>query len=229
MAMASSRLLFFLSTILILTVQVIAQKRLILESCFDGNYTNNSTYETNLNQLLSSLSSNTEIDGFYKSSYGQSPDEVYATVLCRGDLKPDVCRSCVKNATELITQICPNQKEAIGISDLCMLRYSNRSSILNTMEIDPQNVQPNQTTVPSIYLNGFNDALRTLFRNYKVQLQQVILFVSMQQEMKPHQTLRQYMHLSSAHRICLSKIAMIALIAPLIVLHIVVMRRKVGE
>ena len=41
--MASSRLLFFLSTILILTVQVIAQQRLILESCFDGNYTNNST------------------------------------------------------------------------------------------------------------------------------------------------------------------------------------------
>uniref|UniRef100_A0A2N9IJZ9 Uncharacterized protein n=1 Tax=Fagus sylvatica TaxID=28930 RepID=A0A2N9IJZ9_FAGSY len=164
MAMASSRLLFFLSTILILTVQVIAQKRLILESCFDGNYTNNSTYETNLIQLLSSLSSNTEIDGFYKSSYGQSPDEVYATVLCRGDLKPDLCRSCVKNATELITQICPNQKEAIGISDLCMLRYSNRSSILNKMEIDPQNYQPNPTSVPSIYLNGFNDGLRTLFK-----------------------------------------------------------------
>ncbi len=165
--MASSRLLFFLSTILILIVQVIAQQRLILESCFDGNYTNNSTYETNLNQLLSSLSSNTEIDGFYKSSYGQSPDEVYATVLCRGDLKPDLCRSCVKNATELITQICPNRKGAIGISDLCMLRYSNRSSIMSTMEINPHQVQAKQFTVPSIYLNGFNDALRTLFQNLK--------------------------------------------------------------
>ena len=32
------------------------------------------------------------------------------------------------------------------------------------MEIDPQNYQPNPTSVPSIYLNGFNDALRTLFK-----------------------------------------------------------------
>ena len=80
----------------------------ILQSCFEGNYTNNSTYETNLNQLLSSLSSNKKINGFYKSSYVQNPDEVYATVLCRGDVKPDVCRTLVKNSTELITQICPN-------------------------------------------------------------------------------------------------------------------------
>lgn len=166
--MASSRLLFLLSAILILIVQAIPQPTFfILQFCFDGNYTNNSTYEKNLNQLLSSLSSNTKIDRFFKSSYGQKPNEVYATVLCRGDLKPDVCRTLIKKSTELITQICPNRKEAIGISDTCMLRYSNRSSILNTMEINPQIVQANQFTVPSIYLNGFNDALRTLFRKLK--------------------------------------------------------------
>jgi hypothetical protein len=56
MAMVSSRLLFFLSAILILIVQAIAQLPLLSYYCLNdnGNYTNNSIYETNLNQLLSS-------------------------------------------------------------------------------------------------------------------------------------------------------------------------------
>uniref|UniRef100_A0A7N2MRZ3 Gnk2-homologous domain-containing protein n=1 Tax=Quercus lobata TaxID=97700 RepID=A0A7N2MRZ3_QUELO len=72
--------------------------------CLDkGNYASNSTYYTNLNQVLSSLSSNTEIDyGFYNFSYGKSPDKVYSLGLCRGDVKPDICRSCVNNATNLL-------------------------------------------------------------------------------------------------------------------------------
>ena len=94
MAMVSSRLLFFLSAILILIVQALAWPPFLYHSCLNtGNHTNNSTYETNLNQLLSSLYSNTEIDyGFYNSSYGQNSDDVYAIGLCRGDVKPDVCR-----------------------------------------------------------------------------------------------------------------------------------------
>ena len=116
MAMVSSRLLFFLSAILILIVQAFAQPPSFLYySCLDtGNYTKNSTYETNLNQLLSSLYSNTEIDyGFYNSSYGQNSDEVYAIGLCRGDVKTDVCRNCLKNSSDLLTRLCP-EKEAIG-------------------------------------------------------------------------------------------------------------------
>ena len=100
-------------------------------------YTSSSTYNTNLNQVLSSLSSNTEIDyGFYNFSYGQSPDKVYSLGLCRGDAKPDICRSCLNNATNLLPLRCPNQKEAIGWYDYCMLRYSFRD-IFGIMEISP--------------------------------------------------------------------------------------------
>uniref|UniRef100_A0A2N9I0T6 Protein kinase domain-containing protein n=1 Tax=Fagus sylvatica TaxID=28930 RepID=A0A2N9I0T6_FAGSY len=88
--MGSPRLLF-LSAICILIVQAIAQPPFLYNFCLDkGNYTRNSTYQENLNDLLSSLTSNTKIDyGFYNKSYGQNPDKVYALGLCRGDVKPE--------------------------------------------------------------------------------------------------------------------------------------------
>ncbi|GMY32342.1 cysteine-rich receptor-like protein kinase 29, partial [Fagus crenata] len=100
--------LLFLSAIFMLISQAISQPNFLYYSCLDkGNYTINSIYNANLNHLLSSLpslSSNTEIDnGFYNVSYGQNPDKVYALGLCRGDVKPEVCRSCLTNATNLLT------------------------------------------------------------------------------------------------------------------------------
>ncbi|KAL2324329.1 hypothetical protein Fmac_023387 [Flemingia macrophylla] len=112
-----------------------------------GNYTANSTYQNNLNTLLSNLSSNTNVDyGFYNFSYGQKRDRVNAIGLCRGDLKPDACRSCLNDSRVLLTQLCPNQKEAIGWQDNCMLRYSNRS-IFGTAE-----------DLPSFYLRNNDNA-----------------------------------------------------------------------
>ncbi|CBI23450.3 unnamed protein product, partial [Vitis vinifera] len=127
------RLLLFLYPFLILHllgVTVLAQTDFLYHDCSDsvGNYTDNSTYEANLNTLLSSLSSNNEIDyGFYNFSYGQNSDKVNAIALCRGDVVTDACRSCVNDSRIQLTQLCPNQKEAIGWYDKCMLRYSNNS------------------------------------------------------------------------------------------------------
>ncbi|XP_028787883.1 cysteine-rich receptor-like protein kinase 10 [Neltuma alba] len=106
--------------------------------CFHsrGNFTNSSTYQTNLNIVLSDLTSNTAIDyGFYNLSHGQYPYRVSAIGLCRGDIKPNECRSCLKNASVLVPMLCPNMKEAMGGYDECFLRYSNRS-IFGVMESD---------------------------------------------------------------------------------------------
>ncbi|XP_054787220.1 cysteine-rich receptor-like protein kinase 44 isoform X1 [Prosopis cineraria] len=104
--------------------------------CFGikGNYTNTSTYQTNLNILLSDLASNAQIDyGFYNRSRGKNPDRVRTIGLCRGDVKPIECQGCLKNASLRLPQVCPNQKEAVGGYDDCMLRYSNQS-IYGVME-----------------------------------------------------------------------------------------------
>ncbi|XP_057442357.1 cysteine-rich receptor-like protein kinase 44 isoform X2 [Lotus japonicus] len=126
-----------------------------------GNYTLNSTYHNNLKTVLSTLSSNTEINyGFYNFSYGQGIDKVSAIGFCRGDLKPGDCLKCLNNSRVLLTQQCPNQKEAVGYIDNCMLRYSNRS-IFGTMEIRPEIYLANVNNVTKV--DEFNQALRSLF------------------------------------------------------------------
>lgn len=139
MPMASSRVISHLSLLLILISYTNAQPGFLYHFCMNdiGNYTANSSYQTNLNTLLSTFSSNTQIDyGFYNFSEGQNSDKVNAIGMCRGDVKPDACRSCLNDSRVLLMRRCPNQKEAIGWYDNCMLRYSNRS-IFETMESDP--------------------------------------------------------------------------------------------
>jgi hypothetical protein len=110
----------------------------------EGNYkvyfSDSSTYKANIIHLLSSLnSSSTRIDnGFYNLSYGENPDKVYAIALCRGDVKPDDCRTCINLSKDVLpTQLCPNQKEASVWYEDCMLRYSSRT-IFSTMEDTPE-------------------------------------------------------------------------------------------
>ncbi|KAM3749545.1 hypothetical protein ACB098_05G193900 [Castanea mollissima] len=157
MAMVSSKLLFLLSAILMLIVHAIGQPTFLSYSCnnINGNFTSNSTYKKNLNQLLSSLYSNTTIDyGFYNSSYGQNSDQVYGIGLCRGDVMQDVCRSCLKNSS--------------GWYDLCMLRYSN-NSIYDIMNSNLQIITWNPETVSANYAAQFQDDLTNLLSNLRTE------------------------------------------------------------
>ncbi|WVY96926.1 hypothetical protein V8G54_029077 [Vigna mungo] len=133
-----------------------------------GSYTINSTFQNNLNTLLSTLSSHTEINyGFYNFSYGQNSDKVNVIGLCRGDVKPDECRGCLNDSAVTITQRCPNQKEALlwFNSVKCVLHYSNRP-IFGVMETYPGfNVKnTNNVTDP----DNFNQAVSNLMRNLTV-------------------------------------------------------------
>lgn len=101
-----------------------------------GNYTSGSTYQTNLNSLLSSLSTNVDENGFYNASVGVNNDTSYALVLCRGDLQLDTCRGCIQNTTTDIVRECPNQRQAVYWNDLCMVRYSDEPTF-RTLEIYP--------------------------------------------------------------------------------------------
>ncbi|KAA3477885.1 Cysteine-rich RLK 29 [Gossypium australe] len=150
MEMGSSTLLFLLALSLVFNFSIAQNSnKLTTSSCSNGrvNFTAGSTYEANLNNLLSSFSSITTNDyGFYNLSVGQDPDTANAIALCRGDVQPDVCLSCINNATSEVTSECPNRKEAAIWYDFCMLRYSNRSivgvmdSSLVTGLLNPSNV-----------------------------------------------------------------------------------------
>ncbi|PON88171.1 Cysteine rich receptor like kinase [Trema orientale] len=170
-ASSSSRLLFLLSPIswlllLSLTTNINAQQGSFFNFCNDdsGFYTPNSTYDTNLRSLLSSLASNdTSNDWFYSSSFGENSDKVYATGLCRGDLKPDECRRCLNASKYLLTQSCRNDKEAMGGYRTCTLRYSN-TYLYGIMKITPVVYYPSQKNVSS-NVDSFNLKLRALMES----------------------------------------------------------------
>ncbi|KAL9297002.1 hypothetical protein ACSQ67_022898 [Phaseolus vulgaris] len=169
MATISSTLLFFLFWL-----------HVIMTACEDSfgpdfgaskicissmNYTANSTFNTNLHTLLSTLTSHTEINyGFYNFSHGQNSDKVYAIGLCRGDLKVDECRSCLNSSQANLRQLCPNQKEAISWEEKCMLRYSNRP-IFHTMDTSPPYYMHN--TYNATDVDEFNKVLGGLLRNLR--------------------------------------------------------------
>ncbi|KAM5588570.1 cysteine-rich receptor-like protein kinase 29 [Rosa sericea] len=171
--MVSSRFLSMSLSLILLVLTIIPQTLAFLyNECVDdkGNYTPNSTYEGNLKTLLSSLpASSGNGYGFYNSSYGSgesSKDQVHVIALCRGDVPLAECRSCLNDSTNALPELCPNQKEAIGWSDSCMLRYSNRS-IYGILETSPFFYLVNPFNVSASSLDGFNQELRKLLKILK--------------------------------------------------------------
>lgn len=158
----SRLLLFFYPTFLQLLAIAMAQAPPLFYVCGEsGNFTTKSTYQSNLDRTLASLSSDTKItSGFYNDSSGQNANKVNAIALCRGDKKPETCRSCMNNSSKTLRNLCPNQKEAIAWrDDDCMLRYSNRS-IFGKMEFDPKLILYNINNVSEVA--QFNQALNPL-------------------------------------------------------------------
>ncbi|XP_038894834.1 putative receptor-like protein kinase At4g00960 [Benincasa hispida] len=101
----------------------------------EGNYTNNSTYKANLNNLLSTLTTHQIDYGFYNFSYGHD-HKAYAIGLCRGGVAPQSCKTCLNNSITLLSQNCPTQIEAVVWFEDCMLRYSDRS-LFGVMDLRP--------------------------------------------------------------------------------------------
>lgn len=107
--------------------------------CSDtANFTRNSTFESNLNRLLTSLPTNASRGngfsrGFFNATAGQDPNRVYSLFLCRGDQTTDICQNCVTFATRDVIRLCPVSKDPIVWYDECLLRYSNKY-IFSTIE-----------------------------------------------------------------------------------------------
>ncbi|RZC86577.1 hypothetical protein C5167_029926 [Papaver somniferum] len=128
--------LFILSNLLITIKYTTAQPQpiFIYQFCYGDNYTRGSTFQTNLNLLFPSSIQNR----YYNATNGQSPDTVYGSLQCRGDIPQDECRSCVNFAIQDFNKTgrCPNSKQAIIWYEKCTLRYSNEY-YFNTMQEDP--------------------------------------------------------------------------------------------
>ncbi|KAL0659598.1 hypothetical protein Bca4012_080183 [Brassica carinata] len=121
-------------------------------------YTRNSTYSTNLRTLLSSLSSNNSSysTGFQTATSGQGTDSVTGLFLCRGDVSPEFCRSCVAFVVNDTSNRCPNEREVALYYDECIVRYSNRN-ILSTLSTNGAVVMSNGQNITSNQQAQFRD------------------------------------------------------------------------
>ncbi|XP_021989268.1 putative receptor-like protein kinase At4g00960 isoform X4 [Helianthus annuus] len=129
---------------------------------YDANYTRNSTYQRNLNTTLSALPSTNSGLGFFNSSSGQGIDTVNSIALCRGDVNLDMCENCVNDSIVNLLQLCPNQKEARGYNDYCMLRYSNKTLLGSNPSQDGLILYNIQNVTNK---DRFSEALRPLLGN----------------------------------------------------------------
>ena len=116
----------FYRSILFLVIIILHGQICNTQQCHhDVNYTKGSKFERNLNTVLNNLVHHSSQTGFNTSVYGQSPDQVYGLLPCRGDMLVDECYSCSQLANTTLRQSCGNATGGLIWLDNCFLRYEN--------------------------------------------------------------------------------------------------------
>ncbi|PIA58489.1 hypothetical protein AQUCO_00500435v1 [Aquilegia coerulea] len=137
----------------------------LYDFCLGGNYTTNSTYQTNLNLLLSSLANNNSPNNtrYFNNTVGRSPDRIYGLLQCRGDYNSEDCNKCARIATDEVTTKCPFMTESIVDYDECWLHYSNESFI-SIIQVDPTVYLSNSNNVtdPNLFTPNLSDLMGRL-------------------------------------------------------------------
>lgn len=127
------------------------------------------TYDKNRKHILTSLVTNVTVNGgFYNSSIGEVPDQVYAMGMCINGTEPTLCSDCIKVAINQLIQNCPIQTEAftwVPRITLCFARYSN-ISFFEKLSTHPRYSEHNSMAIMS-YLGPFES-------NWKEQLKEMI-------------------------------------------------------
>ncbi|EAY83835.1 hypothetical protein OsI_39052 [Oryza sativa Indica Group] len=122
-----------------------------------GNYTGDSQYKKNLDQLLSTLSTSAAGDGWFNtSSVGTGADQVFGLLMCYADRNATQCQECLAGAPAGIVQVCPGSRTADANYDACLLRYSDKSFFSElTYGADP-------TIAWNVYVRPFVDNMTAM-------------------------------------------------------------------
>ncbi|KAJ0529957.1 putative protein kinase RLK-Pelle-DLSV family [Helianthus annuus] len=151
---------FLLTYIYVVNTIILAQANFVFNRCDNTeNYTRNSTYERNLDATLSALPTTNSGLGFFNFSTGEGNNTVNSIALCRGDVNPDACSSCLNDSIVNLRKLCPNQKEALAYYDYCLLQHSNTNLLVYPQKRDYFfQFNPQNTTD----IDRFNGALGAL-------------------------------------------------------------------
>ena len=183
----------------------IAQPDFEFHVCADTEFSPNTSYDTNLNTTLSSVSRNMDSFEFYNTSIALNSDTISVIAQCRGDVQLQACRDCISNVTRKILEVCPYKKSAFGYYESCQLRYSNEP-IIGTVSISPQDTL--YSGVNASNPDDFMKDVTTMLESLRVKLHGAVSG-SMLLIVLGALVLRLYMYLYSALRIYQLKVASI--------------------
>ncbi|CAN6348410.1 unnamed protein product [Urochloa humidicola] len=93
----------------------------------EDNYTADSQYKRNLDELLATLPDAAVDNGwFYSGStgFGAGADQVFGLIMCYADYNATACLDCLSRAAAGITTVCPGSRSVRAMYDACTLQYS---------------------------------------------------------------------------------------------------------
>ncbi|GKD42636.1 cysteine-rich receptor-like protein kinase 26 [Tanacetum coccineum] len=123
-------------------------------------------FEKNLNTTFSILPTTNNGFGFYNLSIGQGNNIVNSISLCRGDISPDICLSCLNNAIGSIRPRCSYKIDVLTYYEYCTFLYTNSTLLGNTDQLVYASFsEPRNAT----NVDRFNRALRPLLDALKTQ------------------------------------------------------------
>ncbi|GLT71676.1 hypothetical protein SLA2020_436760 [Shorea laevis] len=133
------------------------------------NFTRNRTYQSNLNSLLSALSSNANVtNGFYNTTSEENPNRIYGFFLCRGDVSTTICQNCVTSATKNVENRCPVENEVVIWCNECLLRYSGEPNLFNLSDW-ANSSKVNPTALNASYERQFNKEVAAVINDATTQ------------------------------------------------------------
>jgi hypothetical protein len=127
-------ILRFLSLMTLFTKSIAQSPNYVGDDCKNSTQQSlTSTYKSNLNKVLSLLSSDAIVSkGYNHTSIGDNTiDGVYGLYDCRGDVVGSFCQFCVSTAASDILQHCPNRASATIWYNFCILRYMDLCMFLH--------------------------------------------------------------------------------------------------
>uniref|UniRef100_A0A0D3AUU7 non-specific serine/threonine protein kinase n=1 Tax=Brassica oleracea var. oleracea TaxID=109376 RepID=A0A0D3AUU7_BRAOL len=138
--------IILLSILLLLVLQNLEVVNAV--GCTGSFYNENSTYVQNRDDIFSTLPDKVIANGgFYNASLGNSPNRVYALVLCQRGYEQQDCFNCVLSATRGIKKDCPTRMNSYtwdkDVEDnvSCLVRSSIHSTFGN-LELEPAVLYP---------------------------------------------------------------------------------------
>ncbi|KAJ8761435.1 hypothetical protein K2173_001566 [Erythroxylum novogranatense] len=122
------RIEFLLSFFMLLSRTCFADSNEVvgLQCSASNNAITNSEYQSNLQNLLSSLAENAgPSNGFSKATSGKGDSKIYGLTQCRGDVLSMNCINCIRNSTAV--HDCSSSENVTVWQKWCLVRYANVS------------------------------------------------------------------------------------------------------